>query len=63
VLAAVNLGGDADATGAIVGQLAGAHFGSAGIPSVWRSSIVLAPTIVGAADELLERALRRITGA
>ena len=63
VLAAVNLGGDADATGAIVGQLAGAHFGSAGIPSVWRSSIALAPTIVGAADELLERALRRIAGA
>ena len=63
VLAAVNLGGDADATGAIVGQLAGAHYGSAGIPSAWRSSIALAPTIVGYADQLLERALRRIADA
>ena len=31
--AAVNLGGDADATGAMVGQLAGAHYGASGIPA------------------------------
>jgi ADP-ribosyl-[dinitrogen reductase] hydrolase len=31
----VNRGGDADTTGAIVGMLAGAHYGLAGIPSRW----------------------------
>jgi ADP-ribosylglycohydrolase len=60
VMAAVNLGGDADTTGAIVGQLAGAHYGAAGIPPVWRSTIALAPQIVETADDLLERALRRM---
>jgi ADP-ribosylglycohydrolase len=63
VLAAVNLGGDADTTGAIVGQLAGAHYGAAGLPPAWRSSIALAPRIVETADELLERALRRIAAS
>jgi ADP-ribosyl-[dinitrogen reductase] hydrolase len=63
VLAAVNLGGDADTNGAIVGQLAGAHFGAAGIPPAWRSSIALAPRIVETCDDLLERALRRIASA
>jgi len=32
VLAAVNLGNDADTTGAVCGQLAGAHWGLSGIP-------------------------------
>ena len=31
----VNLGGDADSTGAILGALAGAHFGAAAIPARW----------------------------
>ena len=35
VLAAVNLGDDADTTGAVCGQLAGAYFGIDGIPSAW----------------------------
>ena len=35
VLAAVNLGDDADTTGAICGQLAGAYFGIDGIPAEW----------------------------
>ena len=33
VLKAVNLGDDADTTGAICGQLAGAYFGLGGIPN------------------------------
>jgi ADP-ribosyl-[dinitrogen reductase] hydrolase len=33
VLAAVNLGNDADTTGAICGQLAGAFWGESGIPA------------------------------
>ena len=35
VLAAANLGDDADTTAAVCGQLAGAHYGIAGIPGRW----------------------------
>lgn len=35
VLAAVNLGDDADTTGAVVGQIAGAHYGVDAIPPCW----------------------------
>ena len=35
VLRAVNLGEDADTTGAICGQLAGAYWGETGIPKSW----------------------------
>jgi len=35
-LLAVNLGDDADTTGAIYGQLAGAFYGEQGIPEEWR---------------------------
>ena len=35
VLKAVNLGNDADTTGAIAGQLAGAFYGESAIPSDW----------------------------
>jgi len=35
-LLAVNLGDDADTTGAIYGQLAGAYYGEEGIPEEWR---------------------------
>jgi ADP-ribosyl-[dinitrogen reductase] hydrolase len=35
VLAAANLGNDADTTAAIVGQIAGAHYGISGIPPDW----------------------------
>ncbi|WP_457329273.1 ADP-ribosylglycohydrolase family protein [Rhizobacter sp. P5_C2] len=35
VLRAANLGDDADTTAAIVGQLAGAHYGKSGIPARW----------------------------
>ena len=36
-LLAVNLGDDADTTGAVYGQLAGAHYGVSGIPQTWLS--------------------------
>lgn len=39
-LAAVNLGDDADTTGAIYGQLAGAYYGIAEIPEEWKNTIV-----------------------
>ena len=40
VLAAANLGEDADTTAAVAGQLAGAMYGSAGIPSIWRERLL-----------------------
>ena len=51
-LAAVNLGDDADTTGAIYGQLAGAYYGLAGIPERWRSTIALQDRILGLSDAL-----------
>jgi hypothetical protein len=38
-LLAVNLGDDADTTGAVYGQLAGAFYGEEGIPESWLSRI------------------------
>ncbi len=54
VLAAVNLGDDADTTGAIHGQLAGAIHGMEAIPARWRERLVLADEIVALADALHE---------
>ena len=53
VLRAVNLGDDADTTGAVCGQLAGACWGERGIPSEWRDSL--------AGRGLIERALTSLT--
>jgi ADP-ribosyl-[dinitrogen reductase] hydrolase len=41
VLKAVNLGDDADTTGAIVGQLAGAFYGVDAIPKHWRERLAM----------------------
>jgi ADP-ribosyl-[dinitrogen reductase] hydrolase len=38
-LLAVNLGDDADTTGAVYGQLAGAHYGERGIPEPWKQKL------------------------
>jgi ADP-ribosylglycohydrolase len=50
VLRAVNLGNDADTTGAVCGQLAGAYWGEDRIPAQWREGL--------AGRELIEAALR-----
>ena len=60
-LAAVNLGDDADTTGAIYGQLAGAYYGLDGIPERWRRAIALGDQILTLADGLLSLA-QRTTG-
>ena len=52
-LLAVNLGDDADTTGAIYGQLAGAHYGVAAIPARWRERLALRERIETLADGLL----------
>jgi ADP-ribosylglycohydrolase len=45
-LLAVNLGDDADTTGAVYGQLAGAFYGAAGIPAPWRTKLALRERIL-----------------
>ena len=53
-LLAVNLGDDADTTGAIYGQLAGAHYGVEAIPATWRGQLAMADEITALADTLYE---------
>jgi ADP-ribosyl-[dinitrogen reductase] hydrolase len=51
-LLAVNLGDDADTTGAVYGQLAGAYYGEVGIPRRWREKIAESGRILEQADRL-----------
>ena len=53
VLKAVNLGNDADTTGAICGQLAGAYYGAEGIPQRFKDQIVLKEVILSYSRALL----------
>jgi ADP-ribosylglycohydrolase len=52
-LLGVNLGDDADTTGAIYGQLAGAYYGEGGIPHRWRKKLAQREMIEQFADQLL----------
>ena len=45
VLAAVNLGDDADTTGAVYGQIAGAFYGASAVPERWRNKLAMLPEI------------------
>src|SRR5690606_36423537 len=40
-LKVVNLGDDADTTGAVYGQIAGAHYGASGIPEGWLEKLAM----------------------
>lgn len=51
-LLAVNLGDDADTTGAVYGQLAGAHYGEDEIPEEWRQKLAQVELIKSFADAL-----------
>ena len=53
VLAAANLGDDADTTAAICGQLAGAFYGASSIPAHWLERLVMRGEIEALADDLL----------
>lgn len=55
-LRAVNLGDDADTTGAVYGQLAGAFYGESGIPQEWREKLAHRALIESLADRLHELA-------
>lgn len=54
VLRAVNLGDDADTTGAVCGQLAGAYWGESAIPAPWREGL--------AGRDMIEQALSGLLG-
>lgn len=54
VVAAVNLGGDADSTGAVAGALAGARYGASAIPDRWLAVLQGREELSDLADRLLE---------
>jgi ADP-ribosyl-[dinitrogen reductase] hydrolase len=54
ILEAANLGDDADTTAAIVGQLAGAHYGVSDIPASWLALLHSRENIEVYADQLLK---------
>jgi ADP-ribosyl-[dinitrogen reductase] hydrolase len=49
---AVNLGDDADTTGAVYGQIAGAFYGYDAIPDSWRDIVAMKDVTLGFADKL-----------
>lgn len=53
ILTAANLGGDADTTAAIAGQLAGALYGASGIPREWLEKLAWRSRIEAMGDALL----------
>jgi len=56
LLKVVNLGDDADTTGAVYGQLAGCFYGLAGIPAEWTDRIALRGEILAMAERLHDAA-------
>lgn len=62
VLLAVNLGDDADTTGAIYGQLAGAYYGDGAIPARWLGVLHRAEEIRAIGTKLRGASLARGTG-
>ncbi len=55
-LQVVNLGEDADTSGAVYGQLAGAYYGEGGVPAAWRQRLAMRERITLLADELYDTA-------
>jgi ADP-ribosyl-[dinitrogen reductase] hydrolase len=53
VVTAIGLGGDTDTTGAVVGALAGAHYGLAAIPGRWQSQVQYRDELAQLALDLL----------
>jgi ADP-ribosyl-[dinitrogen reductase] hydrolase len=51
---AAGLGREADITAAITGQLAGAHYGAAALPTTWRAVLARGDEIQSLADALFE---------
>lgn len=57
VLAAVNLGNDADTVGAVTGQISGAIYGYSGIPESWRNKIFDHDKLKMLSERLLDASL------
>ncbi|MEK4009240.1 ADP-ribosylglycohydrolase family protein [Paenibacillus sp. FSL H3-0333] len=57
-LLAVNLGNDADTTGAIYGQIAGAYYGLSGIPAEWSRKLAMGGLISDYAGRLFTERVR-----
>ena len=57
-LKVVNLGQDADTTGAIFGQIAGAHYSVESIPAQWQQRLRMSTEITSMANRLHERAFQ-----
>jgi ADP-ribosyl-[dinitrogen reductase] hydrolase len=53
-LLAVNLGDDADTTGAVYGQIAGAYYGYVDIPQTWRGIVTQSDIILRLADAITQ---------
>jgi ADP-ribosylglycohydrolase len=60
-LLAVNLGDDADTTGAVYGQIAGAFYGADAIPEQWRSKLSYLDRLECFAERLLDKSAERRT--
>lgn len=58
-LMAVNLGDDADTTGAVYGQIAGAYYGRAGIPDRWEEKLAHRDAIADLVQRLVDLAEAR----
>jgi len=61
-LKVVNLGEDADSTGAVYGQIAGAFYGEDGIPAEWRAKLAMRDVIEQLAGQLHEMAFGKAHG-
>ncbi|MDK8191829.1 ADP-ribosylglycohydrolase family protein [Paenibacillus sp. UMB7766-LJ446] len=58
-LLAVNLGDDADTTGAVYGQIAGAYYGLSGIPAHWQEKLAMRDTLIQLTEALWSKAETR----
>ena len=57
VLAAVNLGDDADTTGAVTGGMAGLHYGFNAIPKEWISTLARHDDVMALAERFADACL------
>jgi ADP-ribosyl-[dinitrogen reductase] hydrolase len=62
IVAAVNLGQDADTTGAVTGALAGARWGMRAIPQRWLDVLLPREELTELADRLLDLSLSSMAG-
>jgi ADP-ribosylglycohydrolase len=54
LIAVVNLGGDADTTGAVAGGLLGAHYGATAVPARWAGAVAYGPEVMSLPPSLCE---------